>query len=828
MQRQVGSKIKLKGEIIKLDSAYPRQNGWVWFHIQDSNSGELCHISGYPQTQLSVGVIIECECIVIKYDSKYRTYSYELVGDVCVNTRSRRAIIKYLTSNLFQGIGVKTAEKLYDTYGDNTIDMLMSDFDTVVKTVQLSKKQIESLRDISKYQQIIAMQKAFPSLSLNVIQTMLADKTLSLGGDLVSKLKREPYRVTTLAYVPFEMADELLISDLQIPLQDFARLGFVFSHYMKQVMHHFHNTYVSTRAEWDMLAALCFKRPMPVSYSDANMRGQWVFNMTMVLLKKSHTYLRSEIRDNGDCHVYTYEMFEAKNWLISYLQFFARLNHSTSSQSINQKMQLQFHTWLHLRNHGLTSEQEQAILTSVTHCLSFISGGPGRGKTFVAQKLLDFWSFTGGDILMLAPTGRAVNKLKGDTNYENAETIARFLCMNAEFDEETFRDTYGNEMSKGRRTLIIIDEVSMLDFIEARHLLNMIRECTVVFLGDVNQLQPIEPGSFLHEVLKVDAVYPLCISYLTKNMRTNNQILADNSDKILDGTLSAKDWNPDFAFDFTFCGNANNTNISVDDADIITRNKALDYYQDALKNGCSYSDILLICPTRKGNAGTIELNKCLQNNLNPVSQSTVKFLDKRKRTCSSVKGVECPSAKVDGVLLRIMDRVIQTKNHPDYNWRMYRDNNPDNEVIDEGTGLFNGDVGTIVRYIYSSNNQFAYLLIQTDDDRFFELPVNAEICSELSLGYAITVHKAQGSEALMSIMVLSEKTASVHPYLSVPFLTKNLLYTGVTRAKQSVQILGSKKAFDICLQTEQYSGNATIAEDVIKSIQKNYVAISKP
>ena len=439
--------------------------------------------------------------------------------------------------------------------------------------------------------------------------------------------------------------------------------------------------------------------------------------------------------------------------------------------------------------------------------------------------MLQFWLSNYENVLMLAPTGRAAHKLKTETDWADTSTIARFVCMNknSNYDNDGYViNTFGEKVPTGRQTLILVDEVSMLNFSEAVDLFRLIEDCTIVFLGDINQLAPIEAGCFLSEILKLNQLYPLPIAYLKKNMRTNVQALADNADRILDGTLSPKlHFDNDFIFDFTFCGDANGQKIGVQDADMLTCEKAFDYYMNYLQQGFTPSDIMLLCPVRTGCAGVISLNSYFQNHLNPIAQKATAFTDAEGNICYSDKGYECDGFVLNGIKVRIMDRLMQTKNDSTREWVRYRDNDPDKEEIDRGTGLFNGDVGTIIRYYKSYNYSSMYrsvsaILLQMDDGRCFLIPNVPDMYENLCLGYAVTVHKAQGSEASCVIVVLPESSMSTR-WMRKPFLTKNLLYTAVTRAKQSVNIIGSQNAFQLCLASEQSFGAATVAEDVFNS-----------
>lgn len=821
----VNDVVKIKGEVFRTWGQM-KADGWTWFKIKD-NKGKCYHVSGCISEPVTVGMVVECECTV-EYSNQYG-YSYKVSGEVNLDVATKDAIISYLSSSDFKGIGKKTAEQLYAAFGDQTMDMIENHMDIVCNTVSLTQKQKDSLTDVSKLGLVHQLRKQLPSLgghSKKVVDYFVKQNGHASVESMVFVIKHNPVYLENV--VPFEVIDEIYIKDMNTPLDDVTRMSFVISHHMKKVLKDFHNTYLSTAEEFDELANLVLnKRPMAQSVWDGVAKypsyGQWLFN-AMVSYYHDSDFIYIDKRANGDLHFYTKTMIKCKLDLVEQLITFQHIKSRRMPFYSGNK--IKFQSWIsNVHNVHLNKEQRDAVELAVTNNMSFISGGPGRGKTYTASALLQFWLFNYEHVIMLAPTGRAANKLKMETGWTNTSTIARFIYMNRNSDRDNdgyVIDTFGGKVSTGRRTLILIDEVSMLNFSEAVDLFRFIGDCTIVFLGDINQLAPIEAGCFLAEILKLNQLYPLPIAYLKKNMRTNVPALANNADRILDGTLSPKlHFDNDFTFDFTFYGNANGQKIGIQDADMLTCEKAFDYYMNYLQQGFTPSDIMLLCPVRNGCTGIDSLNLYFQNCLNPVTQKATMFADADGNICCSDKGYECDGFVLNGIKVRIMDRLMQTKNDNTREWVRYKDNDPDKEVIDHGTGLFNGDVGTIIRYYKSyscspsSQSVFA-ILLQMDDGRCFLIPNTLDMYENLCLGYAVTVHKAQGSEASCVIVVLPESSMSTR-WMKTPFLTKNLLYTAVTRAKQSVSIIGSQNAFQLCLSSEQSFGAATVAEDVFNS-----------
>lgn len=822
----IGDIVTIEGEIVRTWGQV-KSSGWTWFDVM--MKGKVCRVSGCIPQQVCEGMTVSCECKVV--DNGQYGIQYKLCGAMNVNVLTRKAIQVYLSQ--VSGIGVKTIDKLYNAFGKDTISMIENDFDTVCQKVSLTSRQKDALSHSCVLQPEMRLLKRFPSLmnkASMVWEHFRKRGTLSVER-LIDKIEQNPFVLTHLC--SFAMMDDILIKDLGEPLDSVRRMSFVISYYMTYVLRDYHITYISTADEFDELAEYVFtgtrrgqkpsnRRPMADSVINGvamyGSAGMWLFQ-SMCARYHDGKWIRIDRRKDNVYHFYTERVYRAKTHLVEQLVGLIGRNYSQDSFYLTNGVK--FDDWWKHGSKLLNSDQKNAVKTSVTNKLSFISGGPGRGKTFTAGSLRDFWLCHYKHVMMLAPTGRAANKLKMETGHRNTGTIARFVQMNLEYrNDGCVRNICGDEMPCDARTLVIVDEVSMLDFVEAVDLLNKLMKCTIVFMGDIYQLAPIEPGCFLAEVLKVNDVYPLPISMLNKNMRTNVAVLAENADKVLNGTLSPRDYDDNFQFDFTFCGDTDGQQIMVTDADALTCEKAYDYYKNFLSKGYAISDIMVIAPTWSGNAGTTALNRYFQERENVIVGNAMLCVDKHlKRECYVAKGYVCGGFVLDGIAIRIGDRLMNTKNDGQRGWYRFENNNPDCEIVEDGTGFFNGDVCTVIRYYpMGSHTEPAMILVQTDDGRTFFMACDYESYGNLCFGYALTVHKAQGSEAKCVILVLPEHSVYSQHWFKVPFLTKNLIYTAVTRAKETVCILGSKNALDMGLQTEQEVGRSTVADDVLRNI----------
>lgn len=818
---------EIEGKITALDKDYPRPTNWTWFCLRD-DYGNAYHISGITHTQLYVGADISCS---IANGKVYKgEQQYILTSTIKYCLKSKRDVVNYLSSDCFHGIGVAIASRIYDIYGRNTLDMIKNNIDIVKSTCKLTDKQANSLFDgVTRIDAENVLTRTFPSMSSNMIHKLLEQHNGTVDS-LVNSIQKYPYNLLHNGF-SLQDVDNIVINDLHWALDNVTRLAHIFEWGVKKCIQYKNSTYVNLSDNDDFygsynngycdckgiygLLFLKAKRPfvMPDNVDDVWFCDKLEDVLKETFLLKKEMFFNS-VTNTWESHLYTKSMWEARNYIVEFVR--REVHMSDDMRKIYSCGNNRYKQWLNYKqNHmnlKLNLEQQKALNAIYKQHVSFVTGGPGRGKTTLASAIIDSWKYVfgvGASIVCLAPTGKAVNKLKNDTHYNNTGTIARFLVKNKDNDASTVVDFKGENMSIPSETLILIDEVSMLNYEEAANLLRLVDSCNLVFMGDVNQLPPIELGAFFNDVKSLNV---FSMNYLTQNMRTDVTILGDNADKILDGTLSPKDYDEHFGFDFTPI-----QGLSMADADAISVDKVIGYYQDALQRGYSISDILLMTPANGGTLGVTRLNEKLQDIVNPLFDDDIMQYKKKNKKYTYVvrKGLECPNVKLGDISVRIMDRVMNTKNDVKATWYRYENDNIDGLKLESGSGIFNGDSGVIERYIFGSSLTNPKVVVHMDDGRFFEMDVT-DFQKNFTVSYAITVHKAQGSEASVVILALSE--CSTMWAVNFNFLTKNLLYTGVTRAKKEVQIVGSKNAFDLCMNTNQILSKSTLYDDVMAVI----------
>lgn len=409
----------------------------------------------------------------------------------------------------------------------------------------------------------------------------------------------------------------------------------------------------------------------------------------------------------------------------------------------------------------LETHQKEAVKEAVRNGLLIITGGPGTGKTTTINTIIRYFESEGLDIFLAAPTGRAAKRMSETTGFE-ARTIHRMLELNGGVDGGS-AGFERNEMNPLETDVIIVDEMSMVDITLMYALLKAVSAGTrLILVGDINQLPSVGPGSVLKDIIDSEQFHTVKLSKIFRQASTSDIIV--NAHKINRGEPVVLD---NQSRDFFF--------LKRYDADKII-NVTLQLIMQKLPKyvGAEKNDIQVLTPMRKGLLGVERLNKILQMYLNPP--------DKTKR-----------EREHGDTIFREGDKVMQIKNNYQMEWEI---RTKYGLCVDKGTGIFNGDMGIIEEI-----NTFAEMMtISFDDGK--KVDYSFKNLDELELAYAVTIHKSQGSEY----------PAVVIPLLTGPkmLMSRNLLYTAVTRAKKCVTLVGDESTFDMMIENnaelKRYSG----------------------
>ena len=464
------------------------------------------------------------------------------------------------------------------------------------------------------------------------------------------------------------------------------------------------------------------------------------------------------VRRGGNTYVFTQGMYRAETYVAKKLKSINRLCPKIDSRDsvlLIDKCEAQSGI-----KYALT--QKQALHSALSEGVMILTGGPGTGKTTIIKGLISIFTSLDYDISLCAPTGRAAKRMSEATSYE-AKTIHRLLEMDyADDDGSKFLRCENNTLDAD---VIIVDEASMIDINLMESLLRAVKNGgRVILIGDSDQLPSVGAGNVLGDVISSGV---FTVVRLTEIFRQSEEsLIITNAHKINNGempVLTRKD------ADFFFLPRESEEGIAATVVDLVKNRLPKSYGADIS------SKIQVITPSRKGMSGTENLNMQLQFALNPPGGG------KAEHKCRDL-------------IFREGDRVMQTKNNYAIEW----------ETDDgrEGLGVFNGDIGTVVDIDTAESSVTVRF-----DERVCQLDFS--MLDEIDHSYAVTVHKSQGSEYPVVISPL---------YSCAPMLlSRNLLYTAVTRAAKMVILVGKEEILSQMINNDSHAVRSTMLEGFLKS-----------
>lgn len=676
------------------------------------------------------------------YGEQIKVSSYKIVP-----ATDELSIRKYLGSGAIKGLGAVLADRIVDCFGENTIRIIEEEPERLaeIRGITLRKamdicEQIEEKKDMRDVMIFLQGYGISPTLSTK-IYTLYGIKVYDI-------IKTNPYRLADdVAGVGFKTADE-----------------------------------IARRAGVEVNASIRIKSGMCYALSDASMSGhtylpkEQLAQKTINLLGLRDQYLNADGTYNMDLldNCFT-ELVLEKKLILKEIEgreavflstfYFTELNIAKMLLELNIAtpedeyiMGVKLDTIEKLTGIHLDKLQRKAVIETQNNGVSVITGGPGTGKTTTINAIIQMFESDGMQVSLAAPTGRAAKRMSEATGH-NASTIHRMLEIsgsseNVESDELSAR--FGrNEQNPLETDVIIVDEMSMVDTFLVHALLKAVTIGTrIVFVGDVNQLASVGPGNVLKDIIESEK---FSVVRLTKVFRQAGESgIVTNAHKINDGEQVVLD---NSMGDFLYI-ERENAQMALNATIGLLKSKLPDYV------GAKEIDIQVLTPMRNGILGVNSLNEQLQKFMNPPSK------EKKEK-------------EIAGRIFREGDKVMQIKNNYQLEWEQ---RSLSGRIFETGSGIFNGDMGIVT----TINNTTNYIEVVFDDDRY--VTYDSKQAEELELAYAITIHKSQGSEY----------PAVIIPLVSgVPMLmTRNLLYTGVTRAKKCVCIVGRKEMFGAMIANE--------------------------
>lgn len=632
-------------------------------------------------------------------------------------------IERYLGSGAIKGIGVALAKRIVKKFKRDTFRIIEEEPERLAEIKGISDRKASDIA--VQFQEKQDMRNAMMFLTQYGIATNFAAKIYKSYGDrLFEVIQNNPYQLAEdIRGIGFKIADEIA-EKVGIGASSEFRIHSGILYTLQQG--------VSAGHIYLPKAVLCQRAAQLLSLSPELIETQ-IMNLAIESRIVIKELAEGEIIYLS--HYYYMELNTAK------MLHDLNVNYSITQEELKKKLeQIQAKSDMQLDH-----MQKQAIEKAAGNGIVIITGGPGTGKTTTVDALIQYFESEGMEIFLCAPTGRAAKRMTEATGYD-ASTIHRMLELNGGTEDGADMKFERNREYPLETDVIIVDEMSMVDL----HLFHALLTATLpgtrlIMVGDVDQLPSVGAGNVLKDII---ASRKFAVVELTKIFRQKEgSDIVLNAHKINAGTYISLD---NKSRDFFFLKRLTINDI-IGVVVYLMRDK-LPAYVDATPY-----DIQVLTPMRKGELGVERLNVVLQQYINPPSPEK-----QEKETSYGI--------------MREGDKVMQIKNNYNLEWTIQ---GRKGFIVDEGTGVFNGDMG-IVKEI---NTFSETVTVVFDENRYVEYAYN--MLDELELAYAVTIHKSQGSEYPAVIMPLL-----IGPQI---LMNRNLLYTAVTRAKKCLTIVGNDK-----------------------------------
>ena len=647
-------------------------------------------------------------------------------------------IREFLASEAMKGIGRKTAAAIVSVFGTDTLRVIEEEPHRLTDVPGIGKKTAERISlAFGKHREFASIVLYLQQFGINAEYAMKLYRVY--GSGTIEAVKENPYRlVEDIFGVGFKKADKIA-DRMGVARDDEFRIKsgvkFTLSYFAGEG-----NTFLPQ----DML---CEKA------------GQ-LLDLPIELIEEQLIDMAFE----GDIYI---EKLDGRNAVFLAAYYLAEQNVCKCLSAINDAQlkpvaggidslisRTENATGIYL-----SENQKHAVKTSLQMGVSIITGGPGTGKTTIINTIINILEESGLKTAIAAPTGRAAKRIT-ETSGHYASTIHRLL--------EYYFSESENMMRFGKTKedpldydAVIVDEASMIDLILMNGLVSAIRPGTrLVIVGDADQLPSVGAGNVLRDMISSEYIYSTKLTEIFRQAKES--MIVVNAHRINHGEYP--DCNAKGKDFFLLRRSAEKEMLET--IKTLCLKRLPDYYSDISPT----ADIQVLTPVRKGLLGSINLNRELQDVLNPP--------------CA-----ELEEKQFGDRIFREGDKVMQIKNNYQMTWKNLED-------FTEGEGVFNGDVGVI----HHVDREFNEVTVVYDEVRY--VTYNFNQLDELELAYAITVHKSQGSEFPIVIMPVS--------WFPPVLATRNLLYTGVTRGKRAVVLVGSENKLDAMVDNdrinERFSG----------------------
>ena len=642
------------------------------------------------------------------YGEQFKVESFEKIVP-----ETTESLERYLAEGFIKGIGPATAKKIVKKFGDETIEVLRMQPERLASIKGITKEKAKDISEsfIENYELwgLVGFLQKF-GIGPQSAQTVYK----SLGIKAKELIEQNPYILEDMGVkVDFNVIDKMALS-IGIERNSLQRIDSGIIHSLKLANINGHTCVLKENLITYVVNIL------GVANSD-------VEDGIKDLRAQEKIYVEERELDEGTW-IYLRDFYRAEVNVVNQIMKLSQAENVRKLFDVKSELKKVSKK----ENIELSDKQKQAINLINENNVSIITGGPGTGKTTIIKTIIDIYNSYGKVVCLCAPTGRAAKRMTEATGME-AQTIHRLLEIRKISEDLPEVDM---EVAPISADVIVIDEMSMVDiFLMNLVLKGIFLGTKLILVGDSDQLPSVGPGNVLKDLIASEKVPYITLNKIFRQAAKSKIIV--NSHRVNDGVnFIGEIEKADELDDFHFIEETNN-NEAIE--------TVLNLYDEETQ---------VITPTKKGDLGTKNLNRLIQEKYNPYE-------------------IDVEEKKFGDVTFRVGDKVMQTKNNYDIEWQK------DSEL---GLGVFNGEMGIITEI----DEDDSRLWIRFDDGKV--APIEFQDLEQIEHSYAITIHKSQGSEFNKVILPI----VSVSPIL----LTRNVLYTGMTRAKNDLTIVGTEETIE--------------------------------
>lgn len=683
-----------------------------------------------------------------EYGKQFKVETFEKIMPKTLDS-----LEKYLSNGTIKGIGPATAKKIVATFGEDTINVFKFEPEKLTQIKGITKeKAIEMAQCFVENWELWQIVGFLDNFGISPANAKTIYK--KLGTQTFDEIESNPYILIDLVKgVDFAKLDKYALEN-GFEINNYKRIKCGIKYSLVKITYNGH----CCTLEANLIKYV--KELLKVEDDD-------IEHCLIDLNVKEEIVIEKREDENW---VYSKEIYDAEANIASKLILLDSTQNIKRIDSFDSELE----KIEKAGNINLSTKQEEAIQAINSNNVVIITGGPGTGKTTIIKNVIDIYKSHGKNVVLCAPTGRAAKRMTEMTG-EEAKTLHRLLEI-GKIEKANEFTIMNYEVAPIDADVIIVDEASMVDIYLMNYLLNGIYQGTkLILVGDTDQLPSVGPGSVLKDIINSERIKTIFLDEIFRQAAQSKIIV--NSHKVNDGEYFLEKEEQEGLKDDFFYIKEKSQDIMLD--------QIISLCKGRLKNFGDYDffeNIQILSPTKKGLLGTKELNKRLQEELNPSNG------EKKEK-------------KVGEVIFREGDRVMQVKNNYDIYWEK---GNTRSLTYENGTGIFNGELGKILKIDFL-NKQIKILF---DDEK--EAWYAFSDMDQIEHAYAITVHKAQGSEFDVVIMVVTQSSAML--------LTRNLLYTGLTRAKKLLILIGNDNVVKFMIQNADTKIRNTGLEYKLKMI----------